>query len=137
MTSAWGSVRRHLRIDAPADRVWALAGDPGRLAEWFPGVTEATVKGSTRTVVVASGATVTEEIVTLDALQRRLQYRITGPLFRHHLSTLDVVDLGDGSSLVIYGADAAPAVLALVVAGAAGAGLARLRSLVEGAQGAT
>ena len=127
-----GSVRRHLRIDAPAERVWAVAGDPARLAEWFPGVERATVEGSTRSLTVAGGVSVTEEIVTLDPLQRRLQYRIVGPLFRHHLSTLDVIDLGT-SSLVVYGADAEPAVLALVVAGAAAAGLVRLKSLAEGA----
>ena len=107
-----------------------VAGDPARLAEWFPGVAQATVEGETRTVTLAAGGSVTEEIVTLDPLQRRLQYRICGPLFRQHLSTLDVIDLGP-STLVVYGADAEPAVLALVVAAAAAAGLGRLRTLVE------
>lgn len=132
MIPARGSVRRHRWVDAPAERVWAVAGDPARLAEWFPGVERATMEGSTRSVTLIGGTSVTEEILTLDPLQRRLQYRIVGPLFRHHLSTLDVIDLG-ASSLVVYGADAEPAALALVVAAAAAAGLARLQSLAEGA----
>lgn len=131
MTRRRGSVRRVTRIHAPAAQVWEVAGDLRRLAEWLPGVEEATVDGSVRTVRFLAGATVTEEIVTLDDRQRRLQYRIVGPLFRHHLSTLDVIDLGDGSSLAVYGADAEPAVLALVIAGAAAEGLARLGSQLE------
>ena len=34
---AFGSIRHEIRIDRPADDVWALAGDPTRLHEWFPG----------------------------------------------------------------------------------------------------
>lgn len=72
-----------------------------------------------------------EETVTLDPIDRRLQYRITAPLFKEHLSTLDVFDLGDGTCLVSYGADAEPATMALVVAGAAGAALEHLQDLME------
>lgn len=36
------SVRREARIDAGADGVWAVVGDPTRLAEWFPGVASCT-----------------------------------------------------------------------------------------------
>ena len=38
-----------------------------------------------------------EEIVTNDPIQRRFQYRITAPMFRDHLGTIDVIDLGDGT----------------------------------------
>ena len=54
-----------------------------------------------------------EEIVTHDRLQRRFQYRITAPMVHEHLSTLDVIDLGDGTSLVVYSADANPSTMAL------------------------
>ena len=37
MTAARGSVRRQVRIARPPDEVWALVGDPARIAEWFPG----------------------------------------------------------------------------------------------------
>ncbi len=127
-----GSVRRQVRVALPADEVWAFVGDPARLAEWFPGVVSATVEGDRRRVTTAAGITFDEDLVTVDPLARRFQYRVTGGLFREHLGTLDVLDLGDGTSLVVYGTDAEPATLALVVGGAAGAGLERARRMLEG-----
>ena len=134
MTPTRGSVRRQVRIARPADDVWAVVGDPGRIPEWFPGIASATVEDSTRVVVTGSGLPMPEQIVTNDPIQRRFQYRITAPLFREHLSTLDVLDLGDGTPLVVYGADASPAPLALVIAGAAGNALEHLRTMLEGAR---
>jgi uncharacterized protein YndB with AHSA1/START domain len=125
-------VRREVRIAAPADDVWAVVGDPTRLAEWFPGVVSCTVDGTTRVVTTGSGLPMPEELLTVDRLQRRFQYRITTPLFREHLATVDVHDLGDGTSLVVYGTDADPATMALVLAGAAGNALRHLRSMMEG-----
>ena len=133
MTAPRGSVRRHVRIRRPAADVWALIGDPTRLPEWFPGITEATVDGDNRTIVTGAGLPMPEQIVTNDPLQRRFQYRITAPMFREHLSTLDVLDLDDGTCVVVYAADASPATMALVIAGAAGNALEHLRDLLEGA----
>jgi hydroxyacyl-ACP dehydratase HTD2-like protein with hotdog domain len=64
-----------------------------------------------------------ERLLTIDPQQRRFQYRITSPLFVEHLSTIDVHDLGDGTCLTVYSVDSEPAVLALVIAGAARAAL--------------
>ena len=127
-----GTVRRQERIARPADEVWALVGDPGRIHEWFPGIESATVDGSSRMIVTGAGIPMPEEIVTNDPLQRRFQYRIVAGIVREHLSTLDVLDLGDGTCLVVYSADADPATMALVIAGAAGNALANLRELMEG-----
>ncbi|HUP84579.1 MAG TPA: SRPBCC family protein [Acidimicrobiales bacterium] len=132
MTALRGSVRRHVRIGRPAEEVWERIGDPARIAEWFEGIVSATVDGTTRTIVTGAGVPMPEEIVTHDPLQRRFQYRITAPMFREHLSTLDVIDLEDGSSLVIYAADAIPSTMALVIAGAAGSALEHLRAQMEG-----
>lgn len=73
-----------------------------------------------------------EELVTIDHLLRRFQYRITVGLFREHLSTIDVLDLDDGTSLVVYGVDADPSTMALVIGGAAGNALDHLRTMMEG-----
>lgn len=132
MTAARGSVRRQVRIACPPEEVWALLGDPARIAEWFPGIDSATVEGTTRVITTGAGVPMPEEIVTDDPLQRRFQYRITAPMFREHLSTLDVLDLGDGTSLAVYSADAAPSTMALVIAGAAGAALEHARTILEG-----
>ena len=132
MTPRRGTLRRHVRIARPPDDVWAIVGDPVRLPEWFPGIVDCIVDGSSRVITTASGMPMPEEIVTIDPLQRRFQYRITAPLFREHLSTIDVIDLGDGTSLVVYGVDAEPSTMALVIGGAAGNALEHLRTLVEG-----
>jgi hypothetical protein len=133
MTSTRASVRRQVRIACPPDDVWAYIGDPARLPEWFPGIDSATVDGTMRVITTGSGIPMPEQILTNDPLQRRFQYRITAPMFREHLSTLDVLDLGDGTCLAVYSADADPATMALVIAGAAGSALEHLRDLIEGA----
>ncbi len=111
-----------------------MVGDPARVQDWFPGIAASTVDGVMRTITTDAGTTMQEEIVTNDHLQRRFQYRLTGPMFHDHLSTLDVLDLGDGTSLVVYGADAIPSTMALVIAGAAGNALEHLRNIMEGAR---
>ena len=131
MTAARGSVRREVRIARSADEVWPWIGDPTRLADWFPGIESVTVDGDVRTIVTGAGLPMPEEIVTNDRLQRRFQYRITAPMFREHLSTLDVIDLGDGTCLAVYGCDAVPSTIALVIAGAAGNALEHVRDQME------
>ena len=135
MTALRGSVRREVRIAAPADEVWSWIGNPARLPEWFPGITDAEVDeaAGTRTITTGSGIPMVEQLVTIDRLQRRFQYRIGGGLFKEHLSTIDVLDLGDGTTLVVYGVDAEPAVMSLVIGGAAGNALLHLKSMLEGA----
>ena len=131
MTPARGSVRRQVRIKRSPDDVWSLIGDPARLPEWWPGITDAVVDGNSRVITTGAGIPMPEEILTNDPLQHRFQYRITTSLFKEHLSTLDVLDLGDGTSLVVYAADANPSTMALVIAGAAGNALENLRVMME------
>ena len=110
-----------------------MIGDPARIQEWFPGIVASSVDGATRIVTTGGGLPIPEEIVTNDPIQRRFQYRITGSIAREHLSTLDVIDLDDGTCLVVYAADAVPATMALVIAGAAGNALEYLRTMMQGA----
>ncbi|MEA3054668.1 MAG: hypothetical protein QOD30_100 [Actinomycetota bacterium] len=131
MTAPRGSVRRHVRINRSAEAVWERIGDPARIQEWFPGIVSSEVHGTTRVITTGAGLPMPEEIVTHDAIQHRFQYRITAPLFREHLSTLDVLDLEDGTCVVVYSADAVPATMALVIAGAAGNALEHVRDLLE------
>ena len=132
MTATRGTVRRQVRIARSPDDVWALVGDAARLHEWFPGIVDCTVDGMTRVIHTGSGIPMPEELVTIDAMLRRFQYRITVGLFREHLSTIDVLDLDDGTSLVVYGVDADPSTMALVIGGAAGNALENLRRMMEG-----
>jgi hypothetical protein len=129
VTARRGSVRHATRLTCDPDHLWALIGSPERVHEWFPGIVSCTVEGNHRVVVTASGIPMPEELLTVDPKLRRLQYRITAPMFTEHLSTLDVHDLGDGTCLAVYSVDAEPAPLALVIGGAARAGLEGLPAL--------
>lgn len=126
-----GTVRRHIFIDANADRVWSLVGEPGRLHDWFP-TTSTKLEGSKRWITLASGITFEEDIVTLDHDLRRFQYRIVNnPIITQHLGTVDVIPDGDDRCVVIYSTDMEPEVLALPIAGAAGVGLEALKRRFE------
>jgi uncharacterized protein YndB with AHSA1/START domain len=127
-----GTLRRHVRIACAPDAIWSYVGDPARIPQWWPGITAAEVDGDRRVIITGSGMPMPEQIVTVDRLQRRFQYRITAPVFREHLSTIDVIDLEDGTCLVVYSVDADPATMALVIGGAAGNALDHLKSLLEG-----
>lgn len=122
-----------MRIRRSADDVWALIGDPSMLHDWFPGIVSSEVAGERRTITTRTGLSMPEQILTNDPLLRRFQYRITLPTFEEHTSTLDVHDLGDGTSLVVYGVDADPAPMALIIGGAAGNALHALRHRMEAA----
>lgn len=134
MTAKRGSARHAVRLRCGPDAPWAILGVPERVHEWFPGIVSCTVSctvdGAHRMVVMASGIPMPEDLLTVDPTLRRLQYRITAPMFTEHLSTIDVHDLGDGTTLAVYSIDADPAALALVIGGAAHAGLEGLPALL-------
>ena len=127
-----GSIRREVRIARPPADVWAIVGDATSLPTWWPGITECAVDGTTRVITTGSGLPMPEQILTVDGCQRRFQYRITAPIINEHTSTVDVIDLEDGTSLVVYSVDADPSTMALIIGGAAGAALANLRRMMEG-----
>ena len=121
------TMRRHVFCPRSADEVWALVGDPARVAEWFSHIVEATVEGTHREVTLGSGLVLQEEIVTVRDDLRRLQYRITGPLpIEHHLATIDVLPDGRDRCVVVYGTDVVPHALAFILDGAVGEALADL-----------
>jgi len=129
----FGSIRHHIRIDRSADEVWALAGDPTRLHEWFPGITACTVDGNLRVITLGSGIPLPEEILVCDDVQRRFQYRITAPLFTFHRGTIDVLDMEDGTCVVVYTTDADPRTMALTIGGGTAGALDELKRQMEGA----
>ena len=126
-----GSVRHHVRINRPVTDVWKLAGDPARLHEWFPGVVSCKVEGNMRTIVTGSGLPMPEEILVNDAVQRRFQYRLSLPLFKHHRGTIDAIDMGDETTLMIYSTEADPRAMALTIAGGTAGALDELKRQME------
>lgn len=132
-----GSIRHQIRIHRPATVVWELAGDATRLHEWFPGITSCEVTGNTRVITLGSGMTMSEELLINDPIQRRFQYRITATMFVHHRGTIDVIDLGDDTCLVVYSTDADPRTMALTIGGATADALDELKRQMEPAMEST
>ena len=126
-----GSIRHEIRIRRSADDVWQLVGDAARLYEWFPGITSSPVDGTSRLITTDAGLPMPEEILVVDSVQRRFQYRLTSPVIRHHRGTIDVIDLDDASCVVVYSTEADPRAMALVIGGATAGALDELRRQME------
>jgi hypothetical protein len=126
------TVRYERRIAADAEAVWSIVERPESIVNWFPGVVSASVSRATRTITLRTGARMPEEILTIDPILRRFQYRITAPIYRFHLGTLDVISLGDGDCLCVYSTTAIPDVMALVVGGGTYAALGEIERLALG-----
>ena len=106
--------RRHIRIARSPDEVWKVVSNAGELAAWAPNVEKSSILDNLRHVEFSNGMILEEEIVTNDDELRRFQYRVLGYRFEgndggtegpfpvDHLSTVDVIEDGDGA-LVIYG----------------------------------
>ncbi len=125
------TIRRHIFINRSADDVWALVGRPDLLHEWFP-TTGTKMEGNTRWIYLASGLEFEEDIVTLDHSLRRFQYTIVNnPIVNNHLGTVDVIEDPHGGCVVVYSTQMEPEVLALIIGGAAGAGLEKLKQIME------
>ena len=127
------TIRSHARVHRSADDVWKVVGDPTRIVQWFPGVTAVTVEDNIRTLTLAAGLPVFEEIVTLDNRMRRFQYRITGPLpVKYHLGTMDVIEDGEPGCLLMYSTEISPDPMAFVLDGVISEGIGNLaRMLID------
>ena len=71
------------------------------------------------------------EILVCDNTQRRFQYRLLLPIFKHHRGTIDVIDLGDQTCLVVYSTEADPRAMALVIGGGTAGALRELKRQME------
>ena len=127
----YGTVRHEICIARSADDVWALAGDASKLHHWFPGVVDCTVEGNSRVIITGSGIPMPEEILVCDNTQRRFQYRLTTPIFKHHRGTIDVIALTDESCIVVYSTEADPRAMALVIGGGTAGALRELKLQME------
>ncbi len=125
------SLRYEILINADIDKIWKMIGDPLAIASWFVGISSVSLEGNTRFIELGSGLRMPETILTIDPVAHRFQYRITIPTVKEHISTIDVIEVDEDRSLVIYSIDAEPANFGLIIGGAAGAALENLREILE------
>ncbi len=99
-----------IAIDAPADVVWAMAGDFGGIQRWSPGVETSRLilhdrneTGAIRLLRRRSdGTQVTEKLLDYDPYNRRMAYTYVDGVVRaaDYYSELMVKDAGNGRSVV-------------------------------------
>jgi hypothetical protein len=97
----------HFELDlpcpVPAADAWAAVADVAALDAWWPGVEVCTVAGDRRSCTVTGNVTIEEEIRSIDADRRRLEYGIVAaPMpIEMHRAVVEVLDgsTADGSVL--------------------------------------
>ena len=97
----------------------------------FVRLVERLLRGCLLRVRLVQPTSTGEQILVCDHVQRRFQYRITTPIFTHHRGTIDVIDLEDGTCLVVYSTEADPRTMALVIGGGTAGALDELKRQME------
>jgi hypothetical protein len=105
-------VTREVRLSAPAGEIWALVGGFNDLPKWHPAVLSSQDDGATiRHLVIVGRIRLAERLLSHDDAARTYRYTIAdGPLpVEGYVSTVTVVDNGDGTCTVCWSARFEPA----------------------------
>jgi Polyketide cyclase / dehydrase and lipid transport len=104
------TIRSEIRTRARSSEVWAAVRDVGALhTRLVPGfVTDTKLEPGARVVTFVNGVTLREPIVAVDDEARRLVWTHEGGRARHYNGALEVSELADGSTSVVWTADFLP-----------------------------
>ena len=106
-------VKESVEINAPAAKVWGLAGDFGNLGAFHPAVAKTeivegtnNVKGAKRILTLQDGGTVNETLTAFNAKKTMMSYIITGGVLpvSDYTATLKVIPMGKSKSKVVWNA---------------------------------
>jgi Polyketide cyclase / dehydrase and lipid transport len=105
-----GTIRSELKTAAKASDVWSAVRDIGALhTRLVPGfVVDTKLEPGARVVTFVNGVTLREPIVSLDDEARRLAWTHEGGRARHYNCVLQVSELPDGATSVVWTADFLP-----------------------------
>jgi hypothetical protein len=105
-----GTIRSELKTAAKASDVWSAVRDIGALhTRLVPGfVVDTKLETGARVVTFVNGVTLREPIVSLDDEARRLAWTHEGGRARHYNGVLQVSELPDGATSVVWTADFLP-----------------------------
>lgn len=70
-------IHETISIEADPARVWALAGDTGRISDWVPALATSAQDGDERTCATVEGAQLRERILERSDTDRYYVYEIT------------------------------------------------------------
>ncbi len=86
-------------VARPPDEVWEMAGDPGRVGEWFTAVVACEMDGDIRRATLGNGAVLVERITRHDDAARSYAYSVLEgiPGLTRHEAVITVDEALDGS----------------------------------------
>ena len=89
-------------VAVPPDTAWELAGDPARVGDWFPPVTECVVEGDVRRATMRHGAVLVERLIDRDEAGRSYSYTVEEgiPGLTSHRATIRVEEAPGGSRVL-------------------------------------
>jgi hypothetical protein len=127
------TIRSEVKTRAPASEVWSAIRDVGALhTRLVPGfVTDTKLEPGARIVTFVNGVTLREPIVTLDDEARRLVWTHDGGRARHYNGALQVSELADGLTSVVWTADFLPDDIGGYMCQAIEAGMAAMQKTLD------
>lgn len=103
------SIHETIQIDASADEVWAVAGDPGRIADWLPALSSSRAEAGARECTMVNGAELKERILEHSDDERSYTYEIVeAPMPLRSYTSRFAVEGHDGHAHVEWEADFEP-----------------------------
>jgi hypothetical protein len=129
------TLRKEILIDTTAEAAWDALRDVGalhtRLVAGF--VTDTKMEGNTRVVTFGNGTVMREEIVSVDAVQRRVAWAIVGQGFHHYNGAAQIFENGKGGIRVVWITDLLPDSAATAIDNAMTNGIAAMKKTLEAA----
>ena len=127
------TIRSELKTHARPSEVWSAIRDIGALhTRLVPGfVVDTKLEPGARVVTFVNGTVLREPIVTLDDEARRLVWTPEGGRARHYNGALQVSELADGLTSVVWTADFLPDDIHGYFSQAIAAGMAAMRRTLD------
>lgn len=95
------TIKRQIMLNRHADEVWKELADFSAATRLFDGlVTGCETRGDRRSLTLANGLKINQQLVTLDEADRRLVYTVLNGFFTHHIASMQILPKGKGCILV-------------------------------------
>jgi polyketide cyclase/dehydrase/lipid transport protein len=129
------TIRKEILIDTTPEAAWDALRDVGalhtRLVAGF--VTDTKLEGNTRVVTFKTGNVAREDIISVDAANRRVAWAIVGQGFHHYNGAAQIFENGKRGIRVVWITDLLPDSMAAAIDGAMTNGIAAMKKTLESA----
>ena len=129
------TIRKEILIDTTPEAAWDALREVGalhtRLVAGF--VTDTKMEGNTRVVTFGNGTVAQEEIISIDATQKRVAWAIVGQGYHHFNGAAQIFENSKGGVRIVWITDLLPDSLAGQIDAAMTKGIAAMKKTLESA----